>query len=377
MDPFESERYSRHLNLPGFGSAGQLALQQAAVLVIGAGGLGCPVLQYLTASGVGTIGLVDNDVVALSNISRQVLYSKADIGKPKVQVAIAKLQAMNSKTKFIAHEEFLSQKNALNIISGYGLVIDCTDNFETRYLINDACVLLSKTFIHGAVYRFTGQTAVMNHGQENEMRTATYRCLFPEPPAAGAVGNCETAGVLGTLTGVIGTMQATLAVKVICGTGSDVAGKLFLFNANSFEMHSSFIPRNVEADKKRPSGKEAFLEYDYQRFCNSKSAPEFEISPAVLFNMMASQQPVEVIDIRQPGEWPEINDFAVTAVPITEFNDSISLPENNTAVVLICASGQRSLHLATRINQKRTNPVLSLRGGINAWNQFKTGITNE
>lgn len=377
MDPFESERYSRHLNLPGFGSTGQVALQHAAVLVIGAGGLGCPVLQYLTAAGVGTIGLVDNDVVALSNISRQVLYSEADIGKPKVQVAIAKLQAMNSKTKFIAHEEFLSQKNALTIFSGYDLVIDCTDNFETRYLINDACVLLSKTFIHGAVYRFAGQIALMNHGKENGERSATYRCLFPEPPAAGAVGNCETAGVLSTLTGIIGTMQATMAVKVICGAGHEVEGKLFLFNANSFESHSCFIPRNEEADKKRPCDKEAFLTYDYSTFCNSKSAPEFEISPSGLYQLMEGAKPVQVIDIRQPGEWPEITDLPAKAMPVADFNDSISFPNHNTTVVLICTSGKRSFDMATRINQNRTKPVLSLRGGIKAWNQFKTGITNE
>ena len=200
MAPIDSERYSRHFNLPGFGREGQFSLQQAAVLVVGAGGLGCPVLMYLTSSGVGTIGMMDDDVVALSNISRQVLYAEADIGISKVKAAVVKLHAMNSKTKFIVYNEQLTQQNALHIFSEYDLIIDCTDNFETRYLINDACVLLSKTFIHGAVYRFTGQVAVMNFGRENESRSATYRCLFPEPPSEGAVGNCETAGVLSTLT---------------------------------------------------------------------------------------------------------------------------------------------------------------------------------
>lgn len=377
MDHLHSERYSRHFNLPGFGSEGQLSLQQASVLVVGAGGLGCPVLMYLTSSGVGTIGLIDNDVVALSNISRQVLYSESDIGKSKVKVATAKLQAMNSESRFVPYNELLTQSNALRIFPEYHLIIDCTDNFETRYLINDACVLLSKTFIHGAVYRYTGQVAVMNYGNDNEPRSATYRCLFPEPPASGAVGNCETAGVLSTLTGITGTMQATLAIKVLSGTGHAVAGKLFLFNAQTFESHSCIIPRNLAAFRNGPSEKEDFLNYDYGTFCNSNSRTEFEISPAGLYHLLVNRQPVQIIDIRQSDEWPPFTDMPVTSIPMEVLINNTSLLNEESTVVLLCTSGQRSLQMAGEMSKNRPNPVLSLRGGVNAWNQFKTGVPNE
>ncbi len=226
-----NERYQRQVTLKGFGPAAQNALLNAKVLVIGAGGLGCPVLQYLTAAGTGCIGIVDDDVVSISNLHRQVLYDANDIGKPKVSVASAKLRLMNPGTDLTEHKIYLDKNNCLDIIRAYDVIVDCTDNFASRYMINDACVLEGKPVVYGAVSRFEGQAAVFNVMQEGRETTGNYRDLFPVQPEQGEVMNCAEAGVLGVLPGIIGSMQANETIKLITGIGEPLANQLLTFNA--------------------------------------------------------------------------------------------------------------------------------------------------
>ncbi|MDP1744961.1 MAG: HesA/MoeB/ThiF family protein, partial [Bacteroidota bacterium] len=215
----EIARYSRHLLLPEIGMAGQEKIKSAKILVIGAGGLGCPALQYLTAMGIGEIGIVDFDKVEESNLQRQILYSIEDIGKLKTEAAVSKLSKQNPFVKFNSYSVRLENKNAIELFSKYDLIIDGTDNFATRYLVNDACIILNKPLIYGSIYKFEGQVSVLNYTDSSGQSGPTYRCLFPTPPLSGSIPNCSEIGVLGVLPGIIGTLQATEAIKIISGIG--------------------------------------------------------------------------------------------------------------------------------------------------------------
>lgn len=240
----EIKRYSQQLLLSEIGKSGQEKLKQAKVLVVGAGGLGCPVLQYLAATGIGTIGIVDFDVVEESNLHRQVLYSIKDLGKSKVEVAAGILADMNPYIQTIPYNEKLESHNAIKIISGYDLLVDCSDNFETRYLVNDACVLLNKSFVYGGIHRFEGQLAVFNFKFSNGSYGPTYRCVFPEPHPSETLLNCSLNGVIGTLSGIIGTLQANEVIKMIAGIGEVQAGRMLLFNALQLTFSIINIDRN-------------------------------------------------------------------------------------------------------------------------------------
>jgi molybdopterin/thiamine biosynthesis adenylyltransferase len=241
----ENKRYNRHVILDQVGLEGQLKLKAAKVLVIGAGGLGCPVLQYLTAAGVGTIGIIDFDTIDLSNLQRQILFTKNDLGKNKAEVAAQRLKQLNDQVKFKAYPERLTTKNALELFSAYDLIIDGTDNFSTRYLVNDAAVLTNKPLVYGSIYKFEGQVAVFNY--ENG---ATYRCLFPVPPKAGTVKNCSEIGVIGVLPGIIGTQQANEAIKIIVGIGKPLSGQLLIYDALKASYLTVGIQRSEEEVQK-------------------------------------------------------------------------------------------------------------------------------
>jgi len=240
----EIDRYSKQLLLPEIGLKGQEKLKESRVLVVGAGGLGCPVLQYLAAAGVGALGIMDHDFVAESNLQRQVLYSVEDIGKPKAIVAAEKILKLNPYINPQAISNKLNTDNALEIISGYDMVADCSDNFETRYLINDVCVLLNKSFVYGGIYKFEGQLAVFNYKSRYEIYGPTYRCIFPKITSDEDSLNCGQTGVIGTLSGIIGTMQANEIIKMITGAGQVCSGKLLLFNALTNVMTEIKINRN-------------------------------------------------------------------------------------------------------------------------------------
>ncbi|MES2591188.1 MAG: HesA/MoeB/ThiF family protein [Bacteroidota bacterium] len=264
----EIARYNRQILLPDFGTAGQKKLKQARILMIGAGGLGCAVLPYLTAAGVGTIGIVDFDTVDNSNLHRQPLYTTDDIGKQKVGCAVQRLAKQNEFVKFEAHPHELSNQNAIELFSNYDIIIDGTDNFASRYLINDACILLDKPLVYGAIHRFEGQVTVFNYGSNTEVKGPSYRCLFPEPPSANAFPDCSEAGVIGVLPGLIGLMQANETIKIITGIGDVLSGRLMMVNMLNMEFNTLHFNRNNEKNILSPASAEELKEYDYKLFCS-------------------------------------------------------------------------------------------------------------
>ncbi len=353
------ERYNRQMILPGFGTAAQEKLQAASVLVVGAGGLGCPVLQYLSAAGVGTIGIVDGDSVSLSNLHRQVLYRESDIGLNKAKSAAEHLQQLNSETEYKIYPYALMHANALDIIAAFDMVVDATDNFAARYTINDACVLLNKPFVYGAVSGYEGQLSFFNLPAAGE-NTITYRDLFPVPPAAHEIPNCAEAGVLGTLPGLIGTLQANEAIKYLTGIGELLHGRLLtidLLTGKQFEM------KLTASANKGPVTKEQFIETGDEIFCDTGEDIE-EISIAE-FLQMKEKENVFVLDVREKKEYPPI-DFSDAQIPMSELKEQIySLPEKE--ICIICHQGIRSIYAAQLIRNLRGLPVYSVRGGLTAY----------
>ncbi len=303
------ERYQRQIILKGFGEPAQRKLLLAKVVVIGAGGLGCPALQYLVAAGVGTIGIADADVVSLSNLHRQVLYSTNDIGLQKVEVAASKLRLLNSDTKIISHAVRLDNTNALGLIREYDLVIDGTDNFASRYMINDACVLLSKPLVYGAVSQYEGQVAVFNSQiLRDDNSSVNYRDLFPHPPHDSEVANCAEAGVLGVLPGIIGTMQAAEAIKLITGIGTPLTNKLLTYNVLTNGMYEVSLTPSGRGKDLLPENEAAFLKMDYADACHTKESSVIEID-AKQFNELRKKPSSIVIDVREMGEPPVVSNF--------------------------------------------------------------------
>ncbi|MCE7063713.1 HesA/MoeB/ThiF family protein [Dyadobacter sp. CY326] len=333
----ERKRYSRQILLPEMGLTGQEKLKAAKVLVVGAGGLGCPVLQYLVAAGVGNIGIVDDDIVDITNLHRQILYSAADIGKSKVLMAIEKLRAQNQFVKLTPYNVRLQEDNATQIIANYDLVIDGSDNFPTRYLVNDACVELDKPLIFGSILRFEGQVSVFNY-----KGGPTYRCLFPD---AEEGDNCAEAGVIGILPGMIGTLMANEAIKVICEIGEPLSGKLLVMNAltnvtNTFEFaRSEHIARPNQKSAQTVSPK-----------INPVSEPK-ELTYEE-FERIESSYPgqIHLVDVREYNEF-EADNFGGVNIPLSEIPETIpTLPPNKT-IVFYCQTGKRSTHAAKLLIQ--------------------------
>ena len=363
----ETARYNRHLILPGFGISGQEKLKSAKVLVIGAGGLGSPVLLYLTSAGVGEIGIIDFDVVDESNLQRQIVFSQNDVGKPKAEVAAAKLAQQNPHVKFNVYPMRLQNKNALEIISHYDVVVDGSDNFATRYLVNDACVLLNKPLVYGAVYKFEGQVSVFNYNTAGP----TYRCLFPIPPAAGSVANCSEIGVLGILPGIVGTLQATEAIKIITGIGEVLSGKILLVDA--LRMNFSFIElnRNENVWKEMiPATPAEFLKTDYDYFCGSKTeVPEVKkITVAELLKINEDNNDLQFLDVREPGEDPQVDELKELRIPLANIQKRANEISRTKKVIVICKSGIRSRNAIEQLEKEFgfTN-LYNLEGGVMEW----------
>ncbi len=360
------DRYKRQIQLSEFGLASQEKLLKARVLVIGAGGLGCPALQYLVAAGVGNIGIIDYDVVDISNLQRQVLYTVDDVGKSKAETAATKLNELNPEIDIRTYNLQLSNKNALELISGYDLVVDGSDNFATRYLVNDACVILDKPLVYGAVLRFEGQVGVFNLADKESKKKTNYRDLFPEPPDPLTILSCNEAGVLGVLPGIIGTMQATEAIKIITGIGIPLCNKIISYNA----LHNSFydfevIPY-VKSGMEYPKSESEFLNFNYEWFCNSHTNLH-EIS-AEEFDFLRKNEKIAIIDVREKGELPEVDEFSFTLIPLSEFESLVSTISTDKKIVIFCKSGKRSLKAVKILSETYPDSkVYSLSGGIEAW----------
>lgn len=357
---FNNERYIRQMILPGFGQAAQDKLRAAKVLIIGMGGLGCPALQYLVGAGVGTIGLMDGDAVSMSNLHRQLLFNESDIGKNKASVAAEKMKALDPEIDFVVYPFQLNNRNALDHIVAYDMVIDGTDNFAAKYMINDACVLLDRPFVYGAVSRYQGQVSVFNLPVD-EGRSLNYRDLFPVPPARREIQSCEEAGVIGVLPGIIGAMQASEAVKLITGLGQSLYGRLYnydLWQARSYEIVLSLHPDVTEIDKDR------FMQSDYSFECEDgeEDIPEVNVTE---FNRLLQDANVFVLDVRERHEFPKI-DFSDAQIPMSELQASMeTLPAKEICV--ICHQGIRSVYAAQLIKTRRNLPVYSLKGGLTAY----------
>ena len=360
------ERYQRQIILHGFGEAGQQKLQQAKVLVAGAGGLGCPVLQYLAAAGVGTIGIVDDDVVALNNLHRQVLFSVQDIGLSKTERAAHVLQQLNPEIKIILYNERLTTQNALSIITAFDIIVDGTDNFATRYLVNDACVLLGKTLVYGAISQWEGQLAVFNcYSSSNEV-AANYRDLFPQPPKEDDVPNCAEAGVLGVLPGIIGTMMANETIKLITGIGKPLVNQLLTYNALTNQVYQLSLSAQKETRLLIPKDETAFLQTDYEWLCASPSKI-FEIDTGT-FNKLLATTGLVIIDVREPDESPVVNEFISKKIPLAQLKENLTHIVDHT-VVFFCQTGKRSLKAAQLLFDTfgETKKIYSLQGGILQW----------
>ncbi len=354
----ENERYSRHFALPGFGEVAQAKLKNASVAVIGAGGLGCPVLQYLTAAGVGTIAIIDHDLISLSNLQRQVLYAIDDIGMPKAEVAALKLQRLNSSCVFQSIVRQLTSRNALEVLAPYDLLIDCTDNFPTRYLLNDASILLNKPVIYGSIFRYEGQVAVFNY-----QGGVTYRDLYPQPPATGVVPSCEEGGVLGVLAGIIGSMQANEALKVLAGFAPPLSGKLLLFDSLSNETTIIGIPSKNERKKISEL-------IDYDDFCKVQSNPVKhmkEVTVQELKELKDKGADFQLIDVREPHE-VDICEIGGELIPLGDIPHNVDKISRDKQVIIHCRSGARSGNMVKWLetNHGFTN-LYNLKGGILAW----------
>jgi len=353
----ENTRYSRHLLLPEIGLVGQQKLKAARVLVVGCGGLGCPVLQYLTAAGVGTLGLLDFDTVDESNLQRQVLYATADVGRPKAVVAAERLHAQNPFVTLQTHQVLLSASNALDLFASYDLVVDCSDNFATRYLVNDACVVLGKPLVFGAIFKFDGQVSVFNY-----QNGPTYRCLYPHPPAPGEAPSCAEIGVLGVLPGLVGTMQASEALKIILGIGEVLSGRLLLVNALGMQFQTIRF-RPVAANQQLTA-----LASDYAAFCGEapmEAAPSRvpEISADELKAWQQSSRPLQLLDVREPHEYAQ-RSIGGQLIPLGQLASQLAGLAPEVPVVVHCASGVRSRKAAQQLLASGFVEVYSLRNGL-------------
>jgi sulfur-carrier protein adenylyltransferase/sulfurtransferase len=362
------ERYGRQLLLKEFGAAGQEKLLQSRVLVIGAGGLGCSSLQYLAAAGIGHIGIVDSDMVALHNLHRQVLYTVNDIGRSKAVCAAMALRQLNPDIHIEAFNQRLVAANALALLQQFDIVVDGSDNFSTRYMVNDACVLLNKPLIFGAVSRFEGQVAVFNYRTAEQKRPVNYRDLFPQPPADGEVANCAETGVLGVLPGIIGSMQANETIKLIAGIGRPLINSLLTYNALDNQLLELEIAPRAGTAALMPSTGAVFEQTDYDWLCGVEKSG-FEIN-VERFNTMLHSPDMLVADVRELNELPVVDEFTHISVPFSVLMEQ--WPETgNETIIVFCQSGKRSLQAARQLAERYGNSkkIFSLAGGILQWKQ--------
>ena len=373
----EVRRYSRHLIIPDVGMDGQKRLKNAKVLCIGAGGLGAPALMYLAAAGVGTLGVIDFDVVDESNLQRQVIHGQGDIGRPKVESARDKVKEINPFVEFRAHSEHLDSTNALDILADYDLIVDGTDNFPTRYLVNDACVLLGKPYVWGSIFRFDGQASVFwaEHGP-------CYRCLYPEPPPPGMVPSCAEGGVLGVLCASIGSIQVNEAIKVITGIGEPLVGRLMIYDALEMAYRSVKVRKDPECPicGKNPTVTELI---DYEEFCGVASTEAQDaavgstISVTDLKAMMDRRENFYLVDVREPHEYEIVRIPGATLIPKDEIISGRALAKlpQDKPIVLHCKTGGRSAEALAALKDAGFADARHVQGGVTAWaNQIDTSL---
>lgn len=361
----ELARYDRHIIIPGFGFEGQKKLKASKVLVVGSGGLGSPVLLYLAAAGVGTIGIVDFDVVDDSNLQRQVLFGVNEIGEPKAEAARKRLKALNPHIQINIYNTQLTSKNALDIIKDYDVVADGTDNFPTRYLVNDACVMLDKPNVYASIFQFEGQASVFNFKDEKGEVGPNYRDLFPTPPPPGLVPSCAEGGVLGVLPGILGSIQALEVIKVITGVGETLSGRLFIFDALSFETRTFNISRTADnpLNGDHPTIKELI---DYEQFCGVKAVeqPIKEITARDLYDLQVSGEDFQLIDVRETDEYGIVN-IGGQLIPLATISSNANKIARNKKVVVHCKMGGRSAKAIHELEEKfGFDNLYNLKGGI-------------
>jgi len=365
----ELSRYSRHLILPEVGEEGQRKLKAARVLCVGTGGLGSPLALYLAAAGVGTLGLVDFDVVDASNLQRQIIHSTADIGRKKLDSAEEKLKALNPALNVVKHDTLLSSANALDILKDYDVIADGTDNFPTRYLVNDACVLLGKPNAYGSIFRFEGQASVF--GTKDG---PCYRCLYPEPPPPGLVPSCAEGGVLGILPGLVGVIQATETIKLILGIGEPLIGRLLLVDALNMRFRQLKLRKNPECPVCGDHPTVTKL-IDYQQFCGiePESAKQSSVKNGIqqvnvrdLKKRIDAGEDLFILDVREPFEY-QIANIGGVLIPQNDVAQRIGELDRDREIVVQCKSGGRSQRIAEYLKQSGFSKVSNLAGGILAW----------
>jgi sulfur-carrier protein adenylyltransferase/sulfurtransferase len=360
----EWSRYSRHLALPEVGREGQERLKRGSAIVVGAGGLGSPVALYLAAAGIGRLGIVDFDRVEESNLQRQIIHGTAAVGRSKLESAAARIRDLNPHVVVETHGERLDSTNALRILERYDLVVDGTDNFPTRYLVNDAAVFLGKPNVYGSIFRFEGQASLFSHGGG-----PCYRCLYPEPPPPALVPNCEEGGVLGVIPGIIGSIQATEALKVLLGIGRTLSGRLLLFDAAGMSFREIALRRNPAC---RVCGESPTIRelIDYERFCGYEPAGEGEaISPRELRDRLRHGDPILVLDVREDYEWSVSHLAEAEHVSMASLREAIATLPRDQEIVVYCRSGSRSANAAAMLRNAGFARVRNLTGGLMAWSR--------
>jgi adenylyltransferase/sulfurtransferase len=368
LSPDEIQRYSRHLMIPDVGMAGQRRLKQSSVLIIGSGGLGSPVALYLAAAGIGRIGIVDFDVVDSSNLQRQVIHSSASVGQLKVESARQRMLGLNPFIQVDAYNEVFDSQNAEKISAGYDILIDGTDNFPTRYLLNDLAVLTGRPFIYGSIFRFEGQVSVFD-----ARSGPCYRCLFPEPPPPGIIPSCSQAGVFGVLPATIGSLQATETLKIILGIGEPLIGKLLLYDALDVSTQTIRLKKNPGC---KICGEHPTLTHliDYEQFCGvpTRSLPEdayteFDVKPVEITQRIQQGEPIQWLDVREPVELQISQIPGAMNIPYGELAQREAEVPQDRDVVLFCRSGVRSARALEILRSAGFTRVYNLRGGINAY----------
>ena len=368
LSPAELQRYSRHIALSEVGLEGQKRLKRGSALVVGAGGLGSPVALYLAAAGVGRIGIIDFDRVDASNLQRQVMYGTSDVGHGKVDVTAARLRDLNPEIDIVAYDAQLTSENALDILRDYDVVIDGTDNFPTRYLVNDACVLLGKPYVYGSILRFDGQVSVFD-----ATRGPCYRCLFKEPPPPGLVPNCAEGGVLGALPGIIGSMQALEALKLISGAGETLIGRLLLFDGLTMKWRELRLKKNPECAMCGDAPTIRGL-IDYDEFCGitresmSDEQTRTEITVSELKTRLDSGEHPVLLDVREPFEWniANLGEYGAKMIPMKEVPAALDQLDRDQEIIVYCRSGARSANVVQFLQANGFDAV-NLTGGILAW----------
>lgn len=357
----EVRRYSRHLALPEVGLLGQRRLKDASVLVVGAGGLGSPVALYLAAAGVGRIGLVDDDVVDVTNLQRQVLYAEADVGRPKLKAAAERLQGLNPHVDVDLHDVRFTRANALDLVRAYDVLVDASDNFPTRYLANDAAVIAGKPDVYGSVHRFEGQVSVFATRDG-----PCYRCLYARPPPPGLVPNCAEGGVLGVLPGIVGAVQATETLKILLDVGDTLAGRLLLVDALSMEFTTLGLRKDPACPVCGPSPSITELQ-DYDDFCGVAAADATDVTPAALKAELDAGATPFLLDVREPAEQEIARLEGAVLVPLAALPSRLAEVPRDRDVVVVCRSGARSAQAVEFLRGAGYARVRNLAGGLNAW----------